>query len=257
MRKRIFGRQYELAQIYAPKQEGEYILSKRRELREGRGHDVWESLRSSEHMVRNYDEQRRYQYLRDIFFSLSTQTPIHVVRTAGTVMHVPTDELERDVFGLRKEVECIKLSLRVHLEEHQVAMVQACMDVVERKMTSFATDFYLHDMKRMARLLGKHKMLWCVGTSHTFLEVLDAEGDAAWIADRYLPDQKSRYLCEDDTWMGSALRVAIGSDDLLLFHDGSCLHKVSRDRFERIHRDHIERVRDMVRDMSEQQLKAA
>lgn len=257
MRKRIFGQQYELAHIYAPKQEGEYILSKSRELREGRGHDVWESLRDDEHMARNYDEQRRYQYLRGMFFALSTTTPIHVVRTAGTVMHVPTDELERDVFGLRKEVECIKLSLRVHLEEHQVAMVQACMDVVERKMTSFATDFYLHDMKCMARELGKHKMLWCVGTSHTFLEALDVERDAAWIADRYLPEQKSRYLREDDTWMGSALRVAIGSDDLLFFHDGSRLHKVSRDRFERIHRDHIERVRDMVRNMSEQQLNAA
>ena len=127
--------------------------------------------------------------------------------------------------------------------------------MVERKMTSFATDFYLHDMKRMGRELGVHKMLWVVGTGHTFLEVLDAEDEAQWIADRYTWEQRDGYLRSDDTWMGSAMRVAIGPNDLLFFHDGSRLHKVSRDRFETIHRNHVERVRDMVRDMCE--LKAA
>lgn len=256
-RKRIYGRQYELAHIYAPKAEGEYILSKRKELKQGKAYEVWQNLREDDRMARNYDETLRYQYLRDIFFALSTKTPISVVRTAGTVMHIPTNELERDVCGMNhKEVECIKLSLRVHLQVHQVPMVQECMDVVEGKMTSFSTDFYLHDMKRMGRSLGEHPLLWCVGTSHTFLEVLDAEGDAKWIEEKYEPEAKSHYLREDDTWMGSALRCAIRQDDLLFFHDGSRLHKVSRDRFETIHRDHVERVREIVREMSEQ-LKAA
>jgi len=257
MAKRLYGRQYELAHIYAPKAEGEYILSKRNELREGKAYEVWQALRKDDRMVRNYDEQLRYQYLRDIFFSLSTETPIYVVRTEGTVMHLPTNELGRTVCGLdHKETECIELSLRVHLQAEQVPMVQECMDVVERKMTSFATDFYLHDMKRMGRSLGQHMMLWCVGTSHTFLEVLDVAGDAEWIEEKYTPDAKSRYLCEDDTWMGSALRCAIGQDDLLFLHDGSRLHKVSRERFETIHRRHVERVRDMVRE-SMNQLQAA
>lgn len=253
MTKRLYGRQYELAHIYAPKAEGEYILSKRDELREGKAYEVWQALRKDDRMARNYDEQLRYQYLRDIFFSLSAKTPIYVVRTAGTVMHMPTNELGRTVYGLdHKETECIELSLRVHLKAEQVPMVQECLDVVKRKMTSFATDFYLHDMKRMGRELGRHPLLWAVGTSHTFMEVMDAEGDAAWIADRYKPDQKSRYLHEDDTWMGSALRCAIGQDDLLFYHDGTTLHKVRRDRFETIHRHHVERVRDMVRESMEQ-----
>jgi len=124
MRKRLYGRQYELAHIYAPKAEGEYILSKRKELRWGRAYEVWQDLRKDERMARNYDEQLRYQYLRDIFFALSTETPISVVRTAGTVMHLPTNELGRDVCGMNhKEVECIKLSLRVHLQPEQVSMV--------------------------------------------------------------------------------------------------------------------------------------
>ena len=161
MTKRLHGRQYELAHIYAPKAEGEYILSKRDELREGKAYEVWQALRKDDRMARNYDEQLRYQYLRDIFFSLSTETPIYVVRTAGTVMHLPTNELGRTVYGLdHKETECIELSLRVHLQAEQVPMVQECLDVVEQKMTSFATDFYLHDMKRMGRELGRHPLLW-------------------------------------------------------------------------------------------------
>lgn len=257
MAKRLYGRQYELAHIYAPKAEGEYILSKRGELREGKAYEVWQNLRKDDRMARNYDEQLRYQYLSDIFFSLITETPIYVVRTAGTVIHLPTDELGRTVCGLdRKETECIELSLRVRLQAEQVPMVQECMDVVEQKMTSFATDFYLHDMTRMGRELGRHPMLWVVGTSHTFLEVLDVVGDAEWIGDHCQPDQKSRYLHEDDTWMGSALRCAIRQDDLLFWHDGTTLHKVRRDRFETIHRHHIERVREMVRESMEQ-LKAS
>lgn len=245
-RKRLYGRQYELAHIYAPKAEGEYILSKRKELRDGKAYEVWQDLRKDDRMARNYAERLRYQYLRDIFFAISTETPIYVTRTAGTVMHIPTNVLGYED-GLR-EVECIELSLRVHLEAYQVPMVQECMRVVERKMTNYATDFYLHDMKHMARELGEHKMLWVVGTSHTFRETLDAEGDAQWIADRYSQEQRDRYLREDDTWMGSACVVAIGPNDLLFFHDGSRLHKVSRDRFEKIHRNHIERVREMLRE---------
>lgn len=248
--KRILGRQYELAHIYAPKAEGEYILSKRAELKQGKAYEVYQRLREDDRMARNYAETLRYQYLRDFFFCLSTATSISVVRRAGTVMHISTDYTGHES-GLR-EVECIEMSIRIHLQDYQIPMVQECMDVVERKMKHFDTDFYFHDMKRMGRELGQHQMLWCVGTSHTFLEVLDADGDAQWVADRYTQEQRDHYLREDDTWMGSALRVAIYPDDLLLFHDGTRLHKVSRERFETIHRNYIERVREKVRGMSEQ-----
>lgn len=244
--KRLFGRQYELAHIYAPKNEGEYILSKRKELKQGKAYELWQELRKDERMARNYDEQLRYQYLRGILFALSTQTPIHVVRVGGTVMHLPTNELGREEW--RKEVECIELSLRVHLQDHQVPMVREMLDVVEHKMKSFATDFYLHDMKRLGRVLGEHRVLWCVGTSHTFMEVLDAEDDAQWIIDKYTDEQREGYLCKDDTWMGSALRVAIGANDLLYFHDGSRLHKVNRARFESMHESHVAQVRERVRE---------
>ena len=236
--KRLYGRQYELAHIYAPKKEGEYVLSKRRELRDGKGHDVYESLRDDERMARNYDEQQRYQYLRGLFFCLSTQTPVSVVRTAGTVMHVPTNELEREEFP-HKETECIELSLRVHLQEHQVPMVQDMMAVVEKKMKNFATDFYLHDMKPLARNLGVKPFLWVCGESHTFIEFLDAAGEASYWAEHIDRCKEMVYGGIDDTWMGAALRVAIGQDDLLYYHDGSMLHKVGRDRFVAIHDRHV------------------
>lgn len=249
MRKRIFGRQYELAHIYAPVNEGEFILSKRSELKNGKGREVWQQLREDDRMARNYDEQLRYQYLRGLFFCLSTPTPIHVVRTAGTVMHMPTDELERDVCGInRKEVECIELSLRVHLQDYQIPIIEQMTRIVDKKMTSFQTDFYLHDMMPFARDLDKNPILWVVGTSHTFLEVLDAESKAERIVDSCFDEAAiNRYLREDDTWMGSALRVAIGQDDLLFFHDGSQLHKVSREKFTAIHDRHVERVRELIK----------
>lgn len=251
-RKRIFGRQYELARVYAPKQEGMYIWGKRKELKACEGRSVYESLRQDERMARNYDEQLRYQYLREMFFTLSTRTPI-IVKMVGGIMAVPTNEIEQEQFPW-KECECIELSLRVMLEQFQVPIVEQMMAIVEKKMRSFKTDFLFHDMKTMARELGSRPMLWVVGGSHTFLEVHDAEELAkAWMD----TDQESRrrhflYGGEDDTWIGAALRVSIGRDDLLYYIDkAGALHKVSREKFTEIHARYVESVRAIAREKLE------
>ena len=127
-------------------------------------------------------------------------------------------------------------------------------------MRSFQTDFYLHDMRTVARELGRHPMLWVVGTSHTFMEEMDAEGEAAyWVENINKPAVHDMvYGREDGTWMGSALRVAIGQEDLLYFVDAAGhLHKVSRERFERMHNEYVEKARTMARERLEEMKVAA
>lgn len=243
-RKRIFGRQYELTRIYAPVREAEYILSKRHELKHGKGSEVYKEIRELESKEIYGRKEREWSYLRYLFFCLQTETPIHIVRTAGTVMHVPTDEIEHEVFPW-KEVECVELSLRVRLQDYQLEPVRQMLTIVEKKMRSFATDFLFHDMKTFARELGSMPMLWVVGKSHTFNEVLWPERDAeGWVT--YASEERRQAFLrgEDDTWMGAALRVSIGQDDLLYFIDSAGgVHKQTRERFEAMHRRHVDRVR--------------
>lgn len=251
-RKRIFGRQYELARIYAPVKEGEFILSRRYQLKQGRGSDVYQEVRELERQEIYGRKTMDWNYLRYLFFSLQTQTPIHIVRTAGTVMHKATDEIEHEVQPWR-EVECIELSLRVRLQDYQLEPVRQMLAIVEKKMRSFATDFLFHDMKTFARELGSMPMLWVVGQSHTFNEVLWPEQDAEdWVT--YASEERRQAFLrgEDDTWMGAALRVSIGQDDLLYFIDSAGgVHKQTRERFEAMHRRHVDRVRREIRERLE------
>lgn len=255
-RKRIFGRQFEIARIYAPVKEGEYILSKRHELKHGKGSDVYQEVKELEWKEMYGRSTMDWHYLRDLFFCLQTQTPIHIVRKAGTVMCMATDEIEHEVFP-RKERECIELSLRVRLQDYQLESVRQMLSIVEGKMRSFATDFLFHDMKTFARELGSRPMLWVVGESHTFNEVLWPEQSAEdWV--NYASEERLAAFLrgEDDTWMGAALRVSIGKDDLLYFIDSAGgVHKQTREKFEAMHRRHVDRVRREIRERTE--LKAA
>ena len=249
-RKRIYGRQYELACIYVPEDVAQCIMSKQKELRQGKAHDVYMELKTEYRMARNYTSSLRLQYLYEFFWVLSGETPIMLKRMDEREC-VPTDYLERatSAFGFDKVQPCVGVSIRVHLESEQMESVRAMMDVVERKqMRSFDTDFYMHDMKVLARVLTKEPILWVVGKSHTFMEHHNVEADA----ELYLRPGNEEYLVNflrtDDTWMGSALRVAIGEEDDFYWHDGALLHKVRRDRFERIHNDYMEAVRKRLRE---------
>lgn len=250
-RKRIFGRQYELARIYAPKKEGEYILSKRLELKTGKGREVYEEVREMDRQSVYGRKEMDFSYLRYLFFSLQTETPI-MLRRLGEGMHKPTDEIEHEVQPW-KERMCTEISLRVMLQDYQVPVVERMMGIVQQKMRSFKTDFLFHDMKVMARLLGERPMLWVVGDSHTFTEVLWPERDADdWVA--YSGEERRREFLNgsDDTWMGAALRVSVGRDDLLYYIDAAgSLHKVDRELFESIHKRHVDRVRMEIREKLE------
>ena len=255
-RKRIFGRHYELARIYVPKKVAQFVVSHARELKNCEGYKVYDELHAQERDARNYEESISYQYLRELFFCLRTDTPI-ILKVGGEVMAVPTNEIEQRQFPW-KDTECVEMSLRVRLEDYQVPIVRQLMAIVEKKMTSMLSDFYFHDMKTVARELGSHPMLWVVGTSHTVIEVHDEEALAkAWVD----TDQESRrrhflYGSEDDTWMGAALRGLCGMDDECYYIDnGGTPHRVSRERFTAIHNDYVERVRSMVKEKIE--LKAA
>ncbi len=252
-RQRINGQWYELARFYAPVKEAEYILSKRQELKNCEGRKVYEEIRQQERLAHTYEEQYSWQYLCELFFALSTKTPVYVtrVRPVREVTVRPTNELEREVFGM-KERPCLQLSVRVRLDDYQRTQVEQMIGIVEQKMKSFQTDFYLHDMKTFARELGKHPIMWIVGTSHTFMEVHDSEYAAQQYAGVDVLDYRNEFLRgKDDTWAGSALRVACYDDDLFYYHDGSVLHKVSREKFTEIHNRYLEHVRELVREKLE------
>ena len=256
-RKRIFGHQYELARIYAPVKEGEFILSKRHELKHGKGSDVYNEIKELERQEIYGRKTLDWSYLRYLFFCLQTETPIHIVRMAGTVMHKPTDEIEHEVQPWQ-ERECIELSLRVRLQDYQLEPVRQMLSIVEKKMRSFATDFLFHDMKTFARELGSQPMLWVVGKSHTFNEVLWPEQDAEDWVNYASEERRAAFLRgEDDTWMGAALRVSIGKDDLLYFIDSAGgVHKQTREKFEAMHERHVERVRDIIKQNLDYEKKA-
>ena len=245
-RKRIIGRQYELARFYAPEKEAEFIIAHADELKRCEGHKVYDYLRDQERLVRNYAEQQSNQYLRSLFFCLRTETPI-LLKVGGGVMAVPTNEIEQRQFPW-KECKCVELSLRVKLQEHQVHTVEQMMAIVERKMRSFKSDFYFHDMKTMVRCLGSKPMLWVVGTSHTINEVHDAEDFANEWTNCEQEDRRRHFLYggDDDTWLGAALRVLCAQDDECYYIDRSGqLYQISRDKLSTMHNEYVERVRQI------------
>lgn len=250
-RKRLYGRQWELARICVPIVAADFILSKRKELREGKAHDVYEALREQHRYMTDYAAARRLQYLYEMFWSLSSKTPI-MVQVVGRQDCVPTDLLEHEdwSWGKPREQDCKVLSLRVRLEAEQVECVREMMSIVEREMKSFRTDFYLHDMRIVARSMGRHPLLWTVSTSHTFMEEMDAEGEANyWVEHIGKPAvHELVYGHEDGTYMGSALRVACSDKDLYFYHDGGQLHRVSRERFQKIHDQYVQRATAMARE---------
>ena len=254
VRKRIIGNQYELARINVPAHVAQYIMSKRRQLKNCECWDVYKQLKEEYRSSPSYTESQRLTYLYELFWVLSGQTPITIKHTGKTEC-VPTDYLEREVdnFGFDKVQPCESLSLRVSLDAYQKEQVFQMIDIVEKKMHSFATDFYVHDMLCFSRELGKNPILWIVGKSHTFKESLDAERDAqSWAECENLHRRDCMvYGSEDDTWVGAALRVSCGKEDDYYYHDGGMLHKVSREKFTSIHTKYVERVRQLAKEKIE------
>lgn len=251
-RNRFVGGQYELARIYVPASVAEYIMGKQEELRSGGAYGVYQELKEQKNSAPTYEESNRLQYLADLFWVLSGDTPVCLHRL-GRRECVPTDYLEREnsAFGFDKVQPCVGIAIRVKLTAGQYAAVRQMEQIVER-MRSFKTDFYFHDMKRMSRTLNRKTILWVVGTSHTFMEVLDAEGEAA----RYLAEGNEQWrdaiLREDVTWMGSVLRNAISKDDDLYMIQGGIVARLERKDFKRIHADYVEYLRDKVREGMEE-----
>lgn len=249
MRKRIINGQYELAQICVSAEVAEFILSKKEFLRDGESRQVYEQLRAERNLTHTYEESERLQYLTELFWVLG-RTKLEVSKI-GERECVPTNYLEREVssFGFGKVQSCVVLSLRVaYGGEHKRQLYERMKDVVEKKMRSFKTDFYFHDMKTLSRDALHHPLLWTVSTSHTFIEVFDAEGEAECWAKAMTDDSDRVHRMldgYDDTWMGSALRVSCSDSDLYFYHDTAQLHEVSRECFKNIHDRHVERVRKL------------
>lgn len=249
MRKRIINGQYELAQICVPAEVADFIIGKKECMRDGENRQVYEELKAERYFSKTYNESERLQYLTSLFWALG-QTKTTVVRV-GERDSVPTCYLEREVssFGFDKVQPCVVLSLRVaYGGEHKRQLYERMKDVVEKKMRSFKTDFYFHDMKTLSRDALHHPLLWTVSTSHTFIEVFDTEGEAECWAKAMTDDSdRVRRMLNgyDDTWMGAALRVSCSDSDLYFYHDTAQLHNVTRETFNNIHDRHVERVRKL------------
>ena len=256
-RNRYVNGQYELARIYVPQKVAEYILERQDVLRECRAREVYEELRAQRDYAASYAEGNRLEYLKELFWLLSGETPIYV-RRLGRKVCVPTDYLEREnsAFGFDKVQPCVGVAIRVKVTKGQMLAVRQMEPIVER-MRSFKTDFYFHDMKRMSRDLNRRTILWVVGTSHTFMEVLDVEHEAA----RYLAEGNEQWrdeiLRKDDTWMGSVLENSISKDDDLYMITGGVVARLARKDFERIHADYVECLRAKVREGMDEMAKAA
>lgn len=252
-RNRLSLGQYELCRIKVPANVGEYILGKAPELGRCEARKVYDGLRAERNLSADWQTSQRLQYLSELFWVVGSHTPVFVSEV-GEEEAVPTNYLERDVhsFGFNKVQPCKVLSLRVSWPVCGQQLYRDMEAIVERKMRSFKTDFYFHDMMTLSREAYRHPLLWTVGGSHTFMEVHDAEADArCWASSMEKDgDRVRRFLNgEDDTWMGAALRVSCSEDDLYYYHDGAMLHEVSRDTFRSIHERHVERVRHQVEGM--------
>lgn len=256
MRKRIINRMYELAQICVPAEVAEFILSKKEWMRDGKSRQVYEELRAERNLSHTYKESQRLQYLTELFWVMGHDARVTVLRV-GERECVPTCFLERDVssFGFDKVQPCVVLSLRVAWSgQDRKQLYERMESVVEEKMRSFKTDFYFHDMMTLSREAMHHPLLWTVSTSHTFMEVHDAEDESdGWAAAIATDGDRVRRMLNgyDDTWMGSALRVSCAASDLYFYHDGAQLHELTREKFQAIHDRHVSRVRELTREKVE------
>lgn len=248
-------RKYELCQICVPQSVGEYILSVKEYLRDQKARVLYGRLKEQSRLSHDYAESQRLQYLYELMWMMGSSVAVYV-KKVGERECVPTNYLEREVssFGHDKMQPCWVLSLGVQWSgnEHRQAYFNM-QAIVEGKMRSFKTDFYFHDMKIFSRDMFRKPILWTVSTSHTMTEVLDSEGEASyWVENiEREPVHKMVYGSEDETWMGSALRVMCGDDDLYYYHDGAVLHRVSREKFKAIHDRHVERAKSMAKEMLE------
>ena len=253
-RKRIRGGKYELCRICVPPTVAEYIRSKREMLRDGEARQLYEQLKEEYRLSPNYSESRRLQYLYELMWVIDSHRVD--VRTLCKDECVPTNYLEREdsSWGFDKVQPCEVLSLQVYLSAAQREVYPQLEAIVEGKMRSFKTDFYFHDMMTFSRDLGRKPILWNVAGTHTWSEVHDAEDEAErWV--NYGDEQRLRHFVyggEDDTWMGSVLRVMASDCDLYYYHDGAQLHKVSREKFKAIHDRHVERVHQIIREKIEE-----
>lgn len=253
-RKRIFGGKYELCRICVPPSVAEYIISKREMLRDKQARKLYEELKEEYRLSPNYSESRRLQYLYELFWSFGSATSISV-RKVDERECIPTDYLEREdsTWGFDKVQPCWVLSLQVDVSKVQRELYPKLEAIVEKKMRSFKTDFYFHDMMTFSREMTRKPLLWNVASTHTWSEVHDAEDEAErWV--NCGDERRLRHFVyggEDDTWMGSVLRVMASDCDLFYYHDGARLHKVSREKFKAIHDNHVERVRQLIREKLE------
>ena len=257
-RKRIVGRHYELARMYVRTKDAEFIKSHRADLLNGGARAIYEQLRHQDSGYPKTDNDLDVHFLRELFWQLSAaQEPI-VLKNMGACSAVPTDWTERQRWPWthRGHANCVELSLQVKLTDYQVGQVEQMIAIAEKKMHSYESDFFFHDMLSFPHWLGKKPILWIVGTSHTFQERHDSERDAQAYMAEGAEEHRANYLREDDTWVGAALRVACGKDDEFYYHDGAVLHRVSREKFAAIHERYVARVRELISEKLSQ-LKAA
>lgn len=258
MKKKLSGRTYELARMSVPNRLVKVLTGYRALLAKGEGRKAYEDIRrrSKEGEFESRKDGYQYgdnQYLTSLLFSIGGLTPVKVVAECLATER-PTDYLEREVWNMRLEEPCTRVSLRVTLSEEMAALYPQMASIVEGKMRNYKGDFYLHDMLTMAREVGQKPMLWTVNTSHTMNETMDSDGLADWWFEHREEEgvRQHIYGSEDDTWMGSALRVMCYDDDLYYRIDcDGRLHKVSREKFTEMHQRYLDGVRAKVRERIE------
>lgn len=256
MKKKLIGQTYELACINVPRRLMPVLTGYRALLAKGEGRKAYEDVRrrSNEREFESRKDGYQYgddQYLTSLMFSIGGSTPVKVVAEC-LADERPTDWLEREVWNMRKPEPCARVSLRVKVSQELAEAYPQMAALVEQKMRSYKGDFYFHDMLAMAREVGRHPMLWTVNTSHTVHETMNSDELAEWWCEHWQEEdvRKHIYGQEDDTWMGSALRVMCYDDDLYYHIDGAGkLHRLSREKFTEMHRRYVDSVRAKAREL--------
>ena len=265
MKKKLSGQTYELARMSMPRRLVPVLTGYRALLAKGEGRKAYEDVRrrSKEGEFESRKDGYQYgddQYLTSLLFCLGGSTPVKVVAECLATER-PTDYLEREVWNMRKEEPCTRVSLRVSVSQQLAEAYPQMAALVEGKMRSYKGDFYFHDMLTMAREVGRREMLWTVNECHTMNETIDVDGLAEWWCGHCEEEdvRKHIYGSEDDTWMGAALRTMCYDDDLYYRIDcDGRLHRLSRKEFTERHNRYVDSARAKAREMlEERRLKAA